>query len=71
MKRALMLLLTLALLGVAVMVPAVAAGRTCTCAQEQTACTAQCQADLCRKAILKCNASDPCDATCTCGVCAP
>jgi hypothetical protein len=71
MKRATMLLCTLALLGAAMMIPAAAAGRTCNCATLQTQCTQQCQADLCRRGLLKCNTLNPCDSTCTCSICAP
>jgi hypothetical protein len=65
-----MLLCAVVLVGAASGLPA-AVATTCTCLQEQNACTAYCQSILCRRALSHCNPSDPCAATCTCSICAP
>lgn len=71
MRRIAMLLCAVLLLGIVLGTPGVVSSQTCTCTQEQNDCTAYCQSILCRRAISRCSPSDPCDATCTCSICAP
>jgi hypothetical protein len=71
MRRISLLLGAALLLGIVLGTPSAVQSQTCTCAEEQTECSSYCQSILCRKAISRCSPSDPCDATCTCGLCAP
>jgi hypothetical protein len=71
MRKVAMLLGTAVLVGATFGIPMAVSMPVCTCSQEQTACTAYCQSILCRRAFSQCNPSDPCDATCTCSICAP
>jgi hypothetical protein len=71
MKRIALLVCTILLAAVALGVPAAVSSQTCTCTEEQQACTSYCQSILCRRAISMCSPSDPCAATCTCSICAP
>lgn len=66
MKKITMLLCTLLLVGFVLVLPG-AASSTCSCAQDQTACTEYCQQTMdCAFGIAHCNTSNPCDYTCAC-----
>jgi hypothetical protein len=69
MKKVALLLWIVVLAGVALGIPTAASTQSCTCAQEQAACTAYCTGLQCRRATSTCDPNNPCAATCACGIC--
>lgn len=71
MKRALLLLVAMALVA-ATFTAAPAAARACTlsCIQVQDECIQGCEESLCQARFI-CDTGDPCESSCTCIKCRP